>query len=52
MINYFSLLLPILLIYMAKYYTIKHDKEILEREYYNLAKRYRDKLTETRENNG
>lgn len=29
MINYFSLLIPLLLIYMSKYYIIKHDHKLL-----------------------
>jgi hypothetical protein len=43
MTAYFSLLIVPLLIYMAKYHTIKHDYEWLQAEYLN-NKSYTQKL--------
>jgi len=37
MINYFSLLLPICLIYMGKYYILKHDYKELALRYHNVT---------------
>lgn len=40
MINYFSLLIPICIFYMAKFYTLKHDYEHVGKEYAGLSKEY------------
>ena len=36
--NWFSLLIPVAVIYMAKYYTLKHDYEHIVKEYSKLHK--------------
>lgn len=38
--SYFSLLLVPLIIYMAKYHTIKNDYEYLQKEYSRLKSEY------------
>jgi hypothetical protein len=38
MINYFSLLIPICLIYMARYYILKHEHKELIYRYNNIVR--------------
>lgn len=49
MIYYFSLLIPICLIYMAKYYTLKHDYEALKKYYGLLLLKSKRQLSENEE---
>ena len=50
MIYYFSLLVPICLIYMAKYYTLKHDHEELKKYYGLLLLKNKKGLNESKKN--
>jgi len=51
MINYFSLLLPALLIYMAKYYIMKHDYKNLQDSWQYLLNR-QDEIMKIVKDNG
>ena len=43
MINYFSLLIPICLIYMARYYILKHEHKDLMYKYVNIVRIHKQK---------
>ena len=44
--SYFSLLLVPLIIYVAKYHSMKHDYEYLQKEYARLKIKYQQQLKE------